>query len=294
MNKSLKGVIAALLIPFDKNGKLNIEALKKFINYNIEVSGVDGLYVNGSTGEAFLLSNEERKLILKIVSEECKGRVFLIAQVGGLNVYEAMEQAKLAEELGYDAISAVTPFYYKFTFEQILDYYTVIKNSCNLPLIAYYIPILSGVNFDMESFDKLFKIKDLIGVKFTATDLYTLERIKANHPDKLVYYGFDEQELAASIYNIDGYIGSTFNVNANKAKKLHKAVKEGKNLEALNLQKEINDFIDIVLKNGLYAILKEIIRQHYNLEEVYCRLPMTQSIIKYKDKAKEIKDKFLK
>ncbi|UWD35297.1 N-acetylneuraminate lyase [Mycoplasma cottewii] len=289
----LKGVFAALLIPYKKDGSIDKESLKKFIDYNIEVSGVDGLYVNGSTGEAFLLSNNERKEILEIVAKHVNKRVPLIAQVGSLNVYEAIEQAKLAEELGFDAVSAVTPFYYKFSLDQILDYYREIKKATKLPLIAYYIPILSGVNFSMEAFEKLFAIEGVEGVKFTATDLYTLERIKAKFPNKLVYYGFDEQQLSASIYNIDGFIGSTFNVNAKKAKQIFELVKQNKNKEALALQKDVNDFIDIVLANGLYAILKEIIRQHYNLDEVFCRLPMTQSISKYADKAKEIKERFL-
>ncbi|QVJ95929.1 N-acetylneuraminate lyase [Mycoplasma mycoides subsp. capri] len=291
--KNLKGVFAALLIPYKSDGSIDEQALEKFIDYNIEVSNVDGLYVNGSTGEAFLLSNSERKRILEIVAKHVNKRVPLIAQVGSLNIYESIEQAKLAEQLGYDAISAVTPFYYKFNLDQILNYYKEIKKSTNLPLIAYYIPILSGVNFSLEAFEKLFAINGIIGVKFTATDLYTLERIKAKFPDKLVFYGFDEQQLSASIYNIDGVIGSTFNVNAKKAKKLFELIKNGQNQEALELQKEINDFIEIVLANGLYAILKEIIRQHYDLNEVFCRLPMTQVISQYALKAKEIKDKYL-
>ncbi|UKS54047.1 N-acetylneuraminate lyase [Mycoplasma feriruminatoris] len=292
--KNLKGVFAALLIPYKKDGSIDEQALKKFIDYNIEISNVDGLYVNGSTGEAFLLSNSERKQILEIVAKHVNKRVPLIAQVGSLNIYESIEQAKLAEQLGYDAISAVTPFYYKFNLDQILNYYKEIKKATNLPLIAYYIPLLSGVNFSLEAFEKLFAIDGVIGVKFTATDLYTLERIKAKYPDKLVFYGFDEQQLSASIYNIDGVIGSTFNVNAKRAKQLFELVKNGQNKQALELQNQINDFIDIVLANGLYAILKEIIRQHYDLNEVFCRLPMTQSISQYASKAKEIKEKYLK
>ncbi|WFQ92578.1 N-acetylneuraminate lyase [Mycoplasma feriruminatoris] len=292
--KNLKGVFAALLIPYKKDGSIDEQALKKFIDYNIEISNVDGLYVNGSTGEAFLLSNSERKQILEIVAKHVNKRVPLIAQVGSLNIYESIEQAKLAQQLGYDAISAVTPFYYKFNLDQILNYYKEIKKATNLPLIAYYIPLLSGVNFSLEAFEKLFAIDGVIGVKFTATDLYTLERIKAKYPDKLVFYGFDEQQLSASIYNIDGVIGSTFNVNAKRAKQLFELVKNGQNKQALELQNQINDFIDIVLANGLYAILKEIIRQHYDLNEVFCRLPMTQSISQYASKAKEIKEKYLK
>ena len=119
-NADMKGIYSALLVSFDENGKVNEKGLREIIRHNIDKMKVDGLYVGGSTGENFMLSTEEKREIFRIAKDEAKDSIKLIAQVGSINVYESVELAKYATELGYDAISAVTPFYYKFTFQEII------------------------------------------------------------------------------------------------------------------------------------------------------------------------------
>ena len=112
----MKGIYSALLVSFDKEGNINEKGLRQIIRHNIDKNKVDGLYVGGSTGENFMLSTEEKKEIFRIAKDEAKDAVKLIAQVGSINVKESVELAKYATELGYDSLSAVTPFYYKFDF----------------------------------------------------------------------------------------------------------------------------------------------------------------------------------
>ena len=112
----LKGIYSALLVAFDENGNINEKGLRQIIRHNIDVNKVDGLYVGGSTGENFMLSTEEKKRIFEIAKDEAKEEIRLIAQVGSINLKESVELAKFTTDLGYDAISAVTPFYYKFSF----------------------------------------------------------------------------------------------------------------------------------------------------------------------------------
>ena len=101
--KDLKGLYSALLIPFDENGEVKEEGLRQVIEHNINVSKIDGLYVNGSSGENFLLNTAQKKQIFKFVKEVVGDRVKLIAQVGSLDLNEAVELAKYATELGYDS-----------------------------------------------------------------------------------------------------------------------------------------------------------------------------------------------
>ena len=117
--RDLKGLYSALLVAFDENGNINEKGLRQIVRHNIDVCKMDGLYVGGSTGENFMLSTEEKKRIFEIAKDEAKDAVKLIAQVGSINVKESVELAKYATELGYDSLSAVTPFYYKFDFQEI-------------------------------------------------------------------------------------------------------------------------------------------------------------------------------
>ena len=174
INQDMNGIYSALLVSFDENGKINEQGVREIIRHNIDKMKVDGLYIGGSTGENFMLSTEEKKEIFKIAKDEAKDEIKLIAQVGSINVYESVELAKFVTDLGYDAISAVTPFYYKFSFDEIKDYYNTIINSVDNRLIIYSIPFLTGVDMSVEQFGELFENEKIIGVKFTAADFYLL------------------------------------------------------------------------------------------------------------------------
>lgn len=288
----MKGLYTALMCSFDEKGNVNEKGLREIVRYNIEVSEVDGLYVNGSTGENFLISTEQKKQIFEIVKDEVGDQVKLIAQVGSLNIEEASELAHFVTDLGYDAISAVTPFYYKFDFEEIKDYYNTILEGVDTQLIIYSIPALTGVNMNLEQFGELFENEKIIGVKFTAPDFFLLERLRHAFPDKLIYSGFDEMLLSASVLNVDGAIGSTFNVNGKRAKQIFTLAQSGKIDEAREIQKVTNDLIEEILKNGLYQTIKEMLETQ-GVNAGFVRKPMKQLTEEKAVKARELAKKYL-
>lgn len=290
--ENMKGIYSALLTSFDADGKINERGLREIARHNIDKMKVDGLYVGGSTGENFMLSTEEKKEIFRIAKDEVKDQVKLIAQVGSINVQESVELAKYATELGYDAISAVTPFYYKFTFEEIKTYYETIINSVDNKLIIYSIPFLTGVNMSVEQFGELFANPKIIGVKFTAADFYLLERMRKAFPDHLIYAGFDEMMLSATVLGVDGAIGSTFNVNGPRAREIFELAGKGKIKEAREIQHVTNDLITDILANGLYSTLKEILELQ-GVHAGYCRRPMASATQAQKSEAKVIYNKYL-
>ena len=270
-------LISALLVPFDEQGALQEEGLKQVVEYNITVNKVDGLYVGGSTGENFMLDTATKKRIFKIVKETVGDRIDLIAQVGSLNIYEAKELADyVVNELGYKVISSVTPFYYKFDFEEIKNYYFEIVKDVDAEMIVYSIPALTGVNFSEEQFGELFANPKITGVKYTAGDFYLMERLRSRFPDKLMFSGFDEMLLPAAAVGIDGAIGSTFNVNAKRARGILDAMEAGDLVKARALQSETNDLIQKVLANGLYNTLKLMLTEK-GVAMGNCHLPMKAS-----------------
>ncbi len=284
----MKGIISALVVPFTETGALDEEKLRGVVNYNIEVSGVDGLYINGSTGENFMIDTVTKKRIFEIVAEETAGRVDLIAQVGSINLQEAIELGKFVSELGtYKALSAVTPFYYKFSFEEIKNYYFTIIEECEMDMIIYNIPLLTGVSMSIGQFAELFENEGVIGVKFTATDYYTMERIKFTFPNKLLYSGFDECLLPSVATGIDGAIGSTYNFQASLAKKVIDSATAGDLETARKVQGQMNDAIDILIETGLYQTIKSVITLD-GADAGYCKLPMSRTSQKHVDGAKRI------
>ncbi|WWD82940.1 N-acetylneuraminate lyase [Terrisporobacter glycolicus ATCC 14880 = DSM 1288] len=292
-NADMRGIFSALLVSYNEDGSINEKGVREIVRHNIDNMKVDGLYVGGSTGENFMLSTEEKKRIFEIAKDAAKNEIKLIAQVGSINVYESVELAKFATELGYDAISAVTPFYYKFSFNEIKDYYNTIIDSVDNRLIIYSIPFLTGVDMSVEQFGELFENEKIIGVKFTAADFYLLERLRKAYPNHLIYAGFDEMMLPATVLGVDGAIGSTFNVNGIRARQIFDLAKEGKIEEAREIQHITNDLISAILSNGLYATLKELLKLS-GVDAGYCRKPMALTTDAQVEEAKNIFDKYVK
>ena len=254
-----KGIFTALLTPFDKNNKINAKALEELIKFNVKM-GVNGFYVTGSTGEAFLLSTEERKEVMDIVKATAPDKV-LIAHVGSVSEATAIELGEYAKKLNYDMVSSVSPFYYKFSFKEIKEYYCNIADAAGLPMLVYHIPAFSGVNMGMSEMRQFLEDDRFIGIKFTSNDFFTLEQAKATFPTKLVYNGYDEMFLSGKIMGADGAIGSTYNFMADKFVKIYSLFSEGKLDEARKIQNEANKIITILCKIGVMQAEKEILCQ---------------------------------
>ena len=175
MAVNLRGVMAALLTPFDGQQKLDKESLRRLVRFNLRQC-VDGLYVGGSTGEAFVQSGTERQEVLEIVAEEAKGKMTLIAHVGCVSTLESQQLARAAVGYGYDAVSAVTPFYYPFSFEEHCAHYqAIIESADGLPMVVYNIPALSGVKLTLDQINTLVTLPGVGALKQTSGDLFQME-----------------------------------------------------------------------------------------------------------------------
>ena len=265
-----KGIFTALLTPFDKENRINEKALEALVKHNLGM-GVKGFYVCGSTGEAFLLSTDERKQVMQIV-KDCAPDSTLIAHIGSVNEAEAAELVKCAEGLGYNAISSVAPFYYKFSFEEIKGYYNRLANSVDLPMLVYHFPAFSGVNMGVGEISQFLENDKFMGIKFTSNDFFTLEQAKSRFPNKIIYNGFDEMFLSGLSMGADGGIGSTYNFMADKFVAIQKLFSENKIREAQAIQKEANRIITLLCKFGVMQAEKEVLNQ-LGIDLGECRKP---------------------
>ena len=253
------GIFPALLTPFGKDGKINEKELARLVEYNVK-KGVRGFYVCGSTGEAFLLSTEERKEVMRIVKETAPHST-LIAHIGSLNEADAISLGKHAKELGYDAVSSVAPYYYKFSFEEIKGYYTRLADASELPMLVYHIPLFSGVSMGMKEMRVFLEDDRFMGIKYTSNDYFTLEQCKSAFPDKIVYNGYDEMLSAGLAMGADGGIGSTYNFMAEKFVKIYELFRENRLEEARAIQKEANRIITVLCRFGVMQAEKEVLNQ---------------------------------
>ena len=264
------GIFPALLTPFDTKGRINEDELGRSVLHLLQ-QGAEGFYVTGSTAEAFYLTTEERKQIMRIVRKYAPTQR-LIAQVGALDERAALEMGLYAKELGYDAISSIAPFYYKLSFAEIRDYYFRLAEKTGMPMLVYHFPGNSGVNMSVDEMSVFLQDEKFAGMKFTSNDFFAMERCKSMFPDKVIYNGFDEMFLASLSMGADGGVGSTYNFMADKFVAMRRLFQQGRMAEALKLQGEVNRIIRLLFKIGLLPAHKEIMNQ-LGFDFGVCRTP---------------------
>jgi len=271
----MKGIFTALINTFNNDGSPNLNALKKVIDYNINICGIDGLYVNGSTGEFFNLPHEYKKEFLRATAEHVAGRVDIIAQIGGNVIEEILELADVAGECNYNAISAVTPYYSVYSIDEIIAHYFKIADYSKLPLIIYNIPIRTGVVLTRDNFKTLLAHENISGVKFTSNDFYLLDNVRGDFPDKLLFSGFDEMLLSAAVLGTNGAIGTTYNIAGHWAKNIFEAVQVSDIKTAQIWQRKMNHVVGTLLNSGGFLSTIKAMFEIYGIENCGgCRLPM--------------------
>jgi len=288
----LKGYFAALPTPFDAKGEaVATKPLGDLVEHNIN-AGLDGLYVGGSTGEAFLMSVSERETVLRSVAEAATGRTVLMAHVGDPNPSVSAHLAKVAAKSGYDVISAVPPFYYSYNIKEITAHYSWLAGQTDLPFVIYNFPALSGVKWNAAELAQLLALPGIVGVKNTCNDLYAFEQLRRSSPDSILLHGFDETLLSGLAMGADGGIGSTYNLQASRVKDIAKAHAEGRTEDARALQAEANTLIDVLVKVGVLPSLKYILGLR-GIEMGTCRRPFGTLGNDQKKMLEEIADKLV-
>ncbi len=272
MAKNMQGIFTALLTPFDKDNKVNESVLTDLVKFNVE-KGVDGFYVGGSTAEAFLLTSDERKKVMEVVRNAAPDKA-LIAHIGCIGQDQAEDLAASAKAMGYDAISSVAPFYYKFSFNEIKNYYFTLAEKTGLPMLVYHFPGFSGVNMGAGELAQFLDSDLFMGIKFTSNDFFTMEQCTARFPDKIVYNGFDEMFLCGLSMGAKGGIGSTYNFMADKFVKIKALYEAGDIAAAQEIQREANRIITVLCQVGVTQAEKEVLNQ-MGFDFGHCRRPFS-------------------
>ena len=269
-SQNMNGVIPAMITSFNKDESINKEGIRKTVDYLVSQK-VNGLYITGSTGETFLMSQQEKKNVIEIIVEEVNGRVPVIAHIGSIGTKITTELGEYAEKIGVDALSALPPFYYSFSNDEIFNYYKDISNSSNLPITVYNISHAHLMDLDMLK--KLASIENIKGVKYTASTHFNFNKIKKEIGESFkIYSGMDEMALSGLIAGADGIIGSFYNLMPEMFVNIFQQVQKNRIIEAKITQEKINTIILYALKKSGYPFIKMGLKW-LNIDSGYVRRP---------------------
>ena len=189
-----KGAGVAIVTPFTQDDKVNFEELGKMIDFQI-AGGTDAIIICGTTGESSTLTHEEHDACIKFAVEHTAGRVPVIAGTGSNSTAEAIRLSTHAQNNGADSLLLVTPYYNKATQKGLIQHYTAIANSVDLPIILYNVPSRTGVNILPQTAVTLAKnVKNIVAVKEASGNISQVAELAALADGCIdIYSGNDDQ-----------------------------------------------------------------------------------------------------
>lgn len=206
MTAKISGIFVPHIVPYDASGKINEGELRRIINW-LSDKGVTGFYPNGSMGEFIRLSYEERKKVVKIVSEEAGGRPIL-AGAAEPNVDLVLEMCNYCADLGCRAVSLTGPYYYKLTQESIEEYFRQIAAKSPIDIVIYNIPVFAN-EISVPVLKRLaLDCPRIVGTKDTSRDMprfqQVIHEIKSQRPDFSCLIGWEELLCSSAFMGADG------------------------------------------------------------------------------------------
>ena len=271
------GTGVALVTPFTSDKKIDFDALKKLVTFNIE-NGIDYLVINGTTGESATITADEKIAIINVIAEVNQNRVPLVLGVGANNTATVINELQTADLSKIDAILSVAPYYSKPTQEGFYQHFKAISLASPKPIILYNVPGRTSKNMEPSTIIRLANdFENVIAVKEAAGNIpQYLELIKNKPNDFLIISGDDDLALTTVLAGGSGVISVIGQAYPKEFSTLINLGLAGKNTEAYVMQFKLIDIINLIFRENNPAGIKTVL-QELNITSDEVRLPLVKS-----------------
>jgi 4-hydroxy-tetrahydrodipicolinate synthase len=272
--QSLIGTGVALVTPFKKDFSVDVEALTKIVNYQVD-NGINYLVILGTTAENATLTQDEKELVIQTVVAANKDRLPMVLGVGGNNTQKVIEELKSRDFSKFVAILSVSPYYNKPTQEGIYQHFKAIAEVSPIPVVLYNVPGRTGSNVLPATVIRLANdFKNIVAIKEAAGDLVQAMNLIQHKPkDFLVISGDDMIALPMVLAGGSGVISV---IGQGFPKEFSDLIQLGlhrKVDEAFELQYLLAESIDMIFEQGNPGGIKEVLKS-LGLSENTLRLPL--------------------
>lgn len=240
-----RGVIPAVTTPFHKDLSLDADGFGRLVECVIE-DGVNGVLVNGCTGESWSLTADEREVVFRTAVQAARGRVPVVAGCSAITSAEAIGKIRQAERAGCNYVMISAPWYVMPGPEEIADHYAAVLEASNLPVLVYNIPRRTGVHLPLDLIDRLADHPKVAGIKESSKDWGTLSNVIRRTSDRIsVFAGYASFfGLAALTEGAVGYMDSGTPVFGATSPQFFRACIAGDLTTARRLQSEMAAMLD--------------------------------------------------
>ena len=249
-------ILTPLVTPFKEDQSVDYTAAISIAEKLIADQQADSIILSGTTGEFFTMSFEERVKLFKVIKDAVGNKIPLMAGVGCASTIETMALSKKAEEIGFEIMMVVSPYYTKPTQKELYNHFKKVAESVNIQMMLYNIPIFTGVNINPETVAKLSEIENIIAVKEEA-ELNPKQMtgfINATPDDFVIYCGDDPMILEAfaqgGAKRIGGIISGASHIIGVQLRNMINMFLNGKVEEAAKMQQKYLPLFRIMGQNG--------------------------------------------
>lgn len=208
----IQGSIVALVTPMTEDGAIDMDSLRKLVEFHI-AQGTDSLVAVGTTGESATLDEEEHCYVIKSVVEFVNGRIPVIAGTGANSTREAIDLTQRAARAGVDACLLVTPYYNKPTQEGLYQHFKAVAEAVHVPQILYNVPGRTACDMLPETVGRLARLDNIVGIKEATGDLRRIQQIRdLTGAEFALYTGDDASSCEFCLQGGNGSITVTGNV----------------------------------------------------------------------------------
>ncbi len=253
----MTGIITAMLTPFHEDQTIDEATTRKQVNRLIN-EGISGLFILGTNGEFFSLSNEEKVEFARTVVDEVKGRVPVCAGTGSIRTQEVIDLTKKMEEVGVDSVSVITPYLMTISQEELISHYKKVAEATSLPLLIYHMPSRTNNTLYPETVAELSKIENIVGIKDSTGNFdQILKYLEVTDKDFAVYSGADSLILWTLMAGGSGAIAATSNMYPNLVVSIYEHWKNGNIETAREAQEKLRSIRDASNMASTPAVFKK-------------------------------------
>lgn len=269
----IQGCGTALVTPFTTANKVDVDALKGLVRWQIE-SGIDFLVPCGTTGESVTLDEDEYRLVIRTCVQEAGGKVPVVAGAGSNNTEHVKHLARIAEAEAADAILSVTPYYNKPSQEGLVQHFAAIAEAIRIPMVLYNVPGRTGCNMLPATIARLGKVPNIIAVKEASGNLAQIMELFQIRPAGFrVLSGDDAMAFAIVCLGGEGLISVASNVIPREMSDLIGALRRADLDEARRLQYRYLNLMNLNFVESNPIPVKYAVARLGRIQEVY-RLPL--------------------
>ena len=284
MMQALKGSLVALVTPMMENDDIDYKSLESLIDWHIE-QGTNGIVSVGTTGESATLDVKDHLDVIKHTVDYANSRIPIIAGTGANSTTEAIELTEESKKHGADYALIVTPYYNKPNQNGLIKHYLKLADSVDIPQILYNVPSRTACDLLPSSVKVLSEHKNIIGIKEAVnTDkrVNDLLDISKDNYDFMLFSGDDPTFLSMMQKGGNGVISVAANVVPNFISNICSLINNGKNEEAINLNKKLCNLYDLLFIESNPIPVKWMLYK-MNFIKNSIRLPLVELDKKYQE-----------